>query len=138
MSDLQRRIEYIIEGEDDAESKAARIAAMIEQRDRHIAKLAGVGVAQEAEIVDLKRRVVEYAKAGLWDYVCYLSEQYWAATYQQGLMAAIKKAVTDPAADRRVWGRTQLSEAEIATLRRLSEDAGGWPDDDGGWPGDAL
>jgi len=82
------------------------------------------------KLANERLRVSEYAKIGLWDYVCYLSEQYWAATYQQGLMAAIKKAVTDPAADRRVWGGIQLSEAEIATLRKFADDAGGWPDED--------
>ena len=81
------------------------------------------------KLANERLRVAEYAKAGLWDYVCFLSEQYWAATYQQGLMAAIKKAVTDPAADRRVWNRTQLSEAEVATLRKLADDAGEWPEE---------
>ena len=57
MSDLQHRIEYIIEGDDDAESKAEKIVAMIERRDRHIAKLAGIGVDQEGEIAELRRRI---------------------------------------------------------------------------------
>lgn len=57
MSDLQRRIEYIIEGDDDTDEKAARIVAMIERRDRHISKLAGVGMDQEAEIAELRRRI---------------------------------------------------------------------------------
>jgi hypothetical protein len=57
MSDLQKRIEYIIESEDDTESRAAKIVAMIERRDRHIAKLAGIGVGQETEIVELRRRI---------------------------------------------------------------------------------
>jgi len=58
MSDLQHKIEYIIEGDDDAESKAAKIVAMIERRDRHIAKLAEIGVGQETEIDELRRRIV--------------------------------------------------------------------------------
>lgn len=57
MKDLQKRIEYIIEGDDDAESKAEKIVAMIERRDRHIAKLAGIGVDQETEIAELRRRI---------------------------------------------------------------------------------
>jgi len=57
MSVLQQRIEYIIEGDDDTAEKAAKIVAMIEQRDRHIAKLAGIGVDQEAEIAELRRRI---------------------------------------------------------------------------------
>ena len=57
MSDLQHRIEYIIEGDDDAESKAEKIVAMIERRDRHIAKLAGICVDQEGEIAELRRRI---------------------------------------------------------------------------------
>lgn len=57
MSDLQRRIEYIIESDDDTDEKAAKIASMIERRDRHISKLAGVGMDQEAEIAELRRRI---------------------------------------------------------------------------------
>jgi len=128
MSDLQRRIEYVIESEavDDA---AAKIAGMLEAKDRHVAKLAQVGMAQETEIAALKAKVVEYAKDALLDTISDISETYWAASWQQGIVAAIKKAVTDPAADRRVWGRMQLSDAEVTVLRGLAEDAGGWPDD---------
>ena len=81
------------------------------------------------EIDALKAKAVEYAKDALLDNISDISETYWAASWQEGIVAEIKKAVTDPAADRRVWGGTQLSEAEVTVLRRLSEDAGGWPDD---------
>lgn len=50
MSELQRRIEYIIEGDEGTDEKAAKIAAMLERMDRHIAKLAEVGMAQEKEL----------------------------------------------------------------------------------------
>jgi hypothetical protein len=57
MSELQRRIEYILEGDDDIEDKAERITAMLERKDRHIAKLAKIGGDQEAEIAELRRRI---------------------------------------------------------------------------------
>lgn len=97
-----------------------------------------VGVEISDEIAALKAKVVEYAKNALLDTISDISETYWAASWQEGIVAAIKKAVTDPEADQRVWGRVRLNESEVVGLRRLSEDAGGWPDDGGGWPGDAL
>lgn len=84
---------------------------------------------KDAEIAALKAKAVEYAKDALLDSISDISETYWAASWQQGIVAALKKAVTDPAADRRVWGRIQLSEAEVTVLSRLAADAGGWPEE---------
>lgn len=89
-----------------------------------------VGCEIADEIDALKAKAVECAKDALLDTISDISEAYWAASWQEGIVAAIKKAVTDPEADRRVWGIVQLSEAEVTVLRRLSEDAGGWPDED--------
>lgn len=95
------------------------------------ADLFGEALAErDAEIAALKTKVVEYAKDALLDAISDISETYWAASWQEGIVAELKKAVTDPAADRHVWGRVQLSEAEVIMLSSLAADAGGWPDEE--------
>lgn len=55
-SEISRRIRYLIENEnlDDA---VERITGMLEAKDRHIKKLAEVGMAQEKEILELRQEI---------------------------------------------------------------------------------
>lgn len=55
-SDLSRRIEYIFRSED-LDDAVEKIAGILEAKDRHIKKLAEIGMAQEREIRELRQEI---------------------------------------------------------------------------------
>ena len=54
------------------------------------------------------------------------SEECWCAGWLEGCEFSLWSMVQDPAGGDHEWGLGTVTAAEVATLRRLSEEAGGW------------
>ena len=80
----------------------------------------------KAEAERLRAKLSECKAEVLHGLMSDISELHWAATWQSGLEYALWNAVSDPSADRRVWGGIQLGEDEIAQMKALSEEICGW------------
>lgn len=85
--------------------------------------------ALEAQVADLQARLAAQSQAALYDRMAALSEAYWAAGWLSGIEDSLWR--------RMMHGPTgpgmQYAAADLADLRQLACDAGGWWTTDAGF-----
>lgn len=78
-----------------------------------------------AELDAIRAKVTEYDRAHLRCLMSDISEDYWCAGWLDQLEFELWRAITTDDTGFGPFG-TNLSETELADLKRLSESAGGW------------